>query len=109
MVNDEIIHEIGALNSPISKLQEIQVDLDDVEEEFLEALEEYNQDDIQEFQINKKYYHDAEEQNKMYENIKRQQTERLNESNKGEANIVVEDQPKSGCSTTKNVPGIKST
>ena len=44
-----MIHEIGALNSPISKLQEIQVDLDDVEEEFLEALEEYNQDDIQEF------------------------------------------------------------
>jgi len=75
------------MHSPISKRKEVAPDLDEDENEFFEAFQEYRQTEIyNDFRNYKDYYIDAQitnnEQIKKQQQIQKQKTEILTSSNK---------------------------
>ncbi len=56
------------MQSPVQHLNQIKPELDEVEEEIMEAIQEYRDDDfINDFKNYKNYYSDAQMQNKAIE------------------------------------------
>ena len=46
VTNEDILKSLSGMQSPISRRFEITPDLDDLEEEFFEAFQEFREDDV---------------------------------------------------------------